>query len=57
MTKAFDGYWIWLSSGEKPPYDITGKSLFFSEDKDKLLKIATNEIENHGFHHAKVNKN
>ena len=57
VRKVFDGYWIWLSSGKKPPYDITGKYLFFSEDKDKLLEIAINEIENHGFHHAKVNKN
>jgi hypothetical protein len=49
------GYWIWLQSEEKTTYDITGKYLFFSEDKDKLLEIAINEIENHEFHCAKVN--
>ena len=56
MNRIFDGYWIWLLSTEKPSYGITGKYLFFSEDKDKLLEIATNEIENHGFHHAKINE-
>lgn len=56
MNRIFDGYWIWLLNTEKPSYGITGKYLFFSEDKDKLLEIATNEIENHGFHHAKVNE-
>lgn len=51
----FDGYWIHASSGEKPPYDIVGKYLFFSENKDRLIEIARNEILNHGFHRAKVN--
>lgn len=51
----FDGYWIWLLSEEKPIYGITGKYLFFSEDRDKLIEIAMNEIANHGFHRAKVN--
>jgi hypothetical protein len=49
------GYWIWLQSEEKTTYDVTGKYLFFSENKDKLLEIAINEIENHEFHCAKVN--
>lgn len=57
MKLKFDGYWLWLLSEEKPSYSITGKYLFFSEDKDKLIGIATNEIENHGFHRAKVNVN
>ncbi len=51
----FDGYWIHLSTGEKPPYDIVGKYLFFSDNKDRLIEIARNEILNHGFHRAKVN--
>lgn len=55
MKTKFDGYWIWLLSEEKPDYSITGKYLFFFEDKDKLIEMATNEIENHGFHKAKVN--
>jgi len=53
----FDGYWMWLFSEQKPTYTITGKYLFFSEDKNKLIEIATNEIEKHGFHKAKVNAN
>lgn len=57
MKMMFNGYWIWLASEEKPNYEITGKYLFFSSDQDKLIKIATNEIEKHGFHRAKVNKN
>ena len=57
MRRVFDGYWIWLISRERPTYDITGKYLFFCDDKNKLIEIATNEIENHGFHHAKVNEN
>jgi len=55
VRRIFDGYWIWLLSREKPTYGITGKYLFFSDDKNKLIEIAVNEIENHGFHHAKVN--
>jgi hypothetical protein len=55
MKVRFNDYWIWLLSEEKPSYSITGKYLFFSEDKDKLIRIATDEIENHGFHRAKVN--
>lgn len=38
-----------------PPYEIAGKYLFFSEDKNRLLEIARNELLNHRFHRAKVN--
>lgn len=57
VRKILLGVWIWLQSEEKTTYGITGKYLFFNEDKNKLLEIATNEIENHGFHLAKVNEN
>jgi hypothetical protein len=57
MKIEFDGYWIWFLSEERPSYTITGKYLFFCENKDKLIGIATNEIENHEFHKAKVNMN
>ena len=50
-----DGYWLWFLSKEKPPYPITGKYLFFSENLDTLKEIALEEIRNNGFHHAKVN--
>ena len=55
MKTVFDGYWMWFLSTEKPPYRITGKYLFFSNLKFKLVEIAINELENYGFHHAKVN--
>jgi len=55
MKMMLGSYWLWLISEEKPYYKITGKYLFFSSDKDKLIEIATNEIEKHGFHEAKVN--
>jgi hypothetical protein len=57
MKERFDGYWIWFLSEKRPDYEITGKYLFFHEDKDRLIGIARNEIENHGFHKAKVNEN
>lgn len=49
------GYWIYIESEEKPSYVITGKYLFFSENQDRLIEIAKNEILNYGFHVAKVN--
>lgn len=55
MKTTFDGYWIWLFSEDKPDYTITGKYLFFDANKDKLIGIAINEIDKHGFHEAKVN--
>jgi hypothetical protein len=53
--RIFDGYWIWLRIEDKLTKSISGKYLFFSENKEKLLEIATNEIENHEFQMAKVN--
>lgn len=50
-----NGYWYWIKSKEQPPYEITGKYLFFSENQKRLIEIAKNEIKNHGFHVAKVN--
>jgi len=57
MKMMFDGFWLWLIGEKKPNYQIIGKYLFFSSDEDKLIEIATNEIEKHGFHEAKVNMN
>lgn len=57
MKAKFDEHWIWLSSEKKPKYEISGKYLFFSSDKEKLIEIAANEIEKHEFHRAKVNMN
>ncbi len=49
------GYWTYVLSEKKPSYGITGKFLFFSESKERLVEIAKNEILEHGFHVAKVN--
>ncbi len=56
IDQSDDGYWIWLRSRTKCPYEITGKYLFFSESKDKLIEIAKNEIVENEFHMAKVSK-
>jgi len=36
------------------PYDMTGKYLFFSLNRDLLIEIAIDELENGDFHHAKT---
>ena len=51
------GYWIYIKSKKKPNYAITGKYLFFSENNERLLEIAKNEILEHDFHVAKINNN
>ncbi|MHA1739399.1 MAG: hypothetical protein ACTSWD_12485 [Candidatus Heimdallarchaeota archaeon] len=50
-----DGYWEYFIHKQKPNYKITGKYLFFCKDREVLRQIAIDEIENNGFHHAKVN--
>jgi hypothetical protein len=57
VKRELDGYWIWLRSPIRPGYRVTGKYLFFSKDRERLLQIAENEILNHEFHRAKVNMN
>jgi hypothetical protein len=46
--------WEWFESIEGVPYEITGKYLFFSRDRRLLRSIAIDEIENGGFHYAKI---
>jgi hypothetical protein len=41
VIRLFDGYWIWLRVTDKISKPISGKYLFFSEDKDKLLEMKT----------------
>jgi len=48
-------YWIYVISEKEPNYTITGKYLFFSKYKERLVEIAKNEILEHDFHVAKVN--
>jgi len=49
-----DGYWEWFRRNDLLDYEITGKHLFFSEDRDLLSVIAIDEIQNNGFHLAKI---
>lgn len=46
--------WEYFDRNEPLPYEITGKYMFFSEDRTMLKKIAIEELENGGFHSAKV---
>lgn len=52
MREESDGFWIWVRADEDPPYEVTGKYLFFSEDREQLVEIAPQEIRQHGFHEA-----
>jgi hypothetical protein len=56
VISSCDGYWEWFERSDTPviPYEITGKYLFFSVNRDLLIEIAINELENNGFHHAKT---
>lgn len=45
----------WILSLQRFDYEITGKYLFFSTDRQRLIEIATKEILNHHFPKAKVN--
>src|ERR1041384_519846 len=49
-----DGYWQWFEHNDLPPYEITGKYLFFSTDRNLLMSIAIAAIERGGFHLAKT---
>ena len=48
-------YWEWFVRSETAPYEITGKYLFFSANRDLLVEIAVEELEKGGFHQAKTN--
>jgi hypothetical protein len=51
----FDGYWFWILSPKTCDYEITGKYLFYSKDRKRLIEVAVREILHHHFHEAKVN--
>jgi hypothetical protein len=54
VSSGCHGGWEHFRRTEKPPYEITGKYLFFSTDRSTLVKIAIEALENDGFHHAKI---
>ena len=53
ISRETSGSWEWFTRG-KPPYEITGKYLFFSTNRERLVEIATDELQNGGFHWAKI---
>ncbi len=55
VFSCIDGDYECLFYVVKPMYKITGKYLFFSEDRNLLKKIAIQEIKQNGFPCAKVN--
>lgn len=54
LRRRGDGYWEWFDAADDPAYEITGKYLFFSSDRDLLVSIAVEELTKGGFHHAKI---
>jgi hypothetical protein len=48
-----DEQWEWFITGDDD-YDIAGKYLFFSEDRELLRTIALDEVEHNGFPQAKI---
>ena len=47
-------YWEWYERAVGIPYKISGKYLFFSKERALLKGIAVEELENNGFHLAKI---
>ena len=54
LSENNDGHWIWQVSKESRSYVITGKYLFFSQDQERLLELAKQEILTNNFHTSKV---
>jgi len=54
LMRESDGEWEWFSRCDQPHYEITGKYLFFSADRDLLVNIATAELRSGAFHEAKI---
>lgn len=54
VIRSSDGYWEHFRSSEAPPYAITGKYLFFSPERDRLVGVVEDAIKTAGFHRGKV---
>lgn len=54
IRRESDGEWEWFVRDEPAPYDISGKYLFFSSDRDLLVRIALEELQAGIFHEAKI---
>lgn len=49
-----DGYWEWFMRVDEPPYEIAGKYLLFSNNRELLAAIALEELETGSFHRSKT---
>jgi len=56
VVRVHTGPWIHLQHSEGSTVGITGKYLFFAEDRELLLEIAEAEILENGFANAKVSR-
>lgn len=54
VSSSCDGHWEWFRANEGPTYKITGKYLFYSADRDLLVRVVVEELEEGGFHRAKI---
>ncbi len=56
VKRKFTEFWEWFESISGVPYEITGKYLFYSPDREYLCNMALIEIKSHAFHKAKVSR-
>jgi hypothetical protein len=54
VRRECDGYWERFATIDPPPYTVTGKYLFFSPERERLVAIAMEELGHGGFHLAKT---
>lgn len=54
VFKIDNGGWHYYIRVSDTTPEITGKYLFFSENKEELERIAVEELEDNGFFHAKI---
>src|SRR4051812_40170626 len=54
IRRRTDGHWEWFEAATRPPYEISGKYLFFATDRDILIAIALEELGTGIYHVAKT---
>ena len=48
------GWWVWVVRGRQDAAEVTGKYLFFHPDRDVLINLACDVLEEFDLHTAKV---
>jgi hypothetical protein len=54
VTSHSSNQWEWFSRSGPPPYEISGKYLFFAAERGQLVELVIEELEHGGFHEAKI---